>query len=242
MLIGDFLANSWLAMLLTMAIAYLLGSLNSAIIVTRLTAKKDIRTYGSGNAGATNVLRSQGKIPALLTTLGDLLKSFIAVLIGGWLLGNLNLVYTGIESYRISPEETELVGRYLAGLFCILGHLFPLYFGFRGGKGVLTTLGMMLILDWRVALICLGFFIVVVLIWRMVSLGSIIAAALLPVFTYIFRAFVEKQSGSTVIFCTAMAVLIAAILIIKHIPNIKRICAGTESKFSFGSKNKEPKA
>ena len=242
MSIGDFLADSWLALLLTMAIAYLLGSLNSAIIVTKLTTKQDIRTYGSGNAGATNVLRSQGKVPALLTTLGDLLKSFIAVIIGGALLTNLHMA--GVEPLYELPGDISnlLVGRYLAGLFCIIGHLFPVYFGFKGGKGVLTTLGMMLILDWRVALICLGFFIVVVLISRMVSLGSVVAAALLPVFTYIFRAFVEKQSGSTVIFCTAMAVLIAAILIIKHIPNIKRICAGTESKFSFGSKNKEPKA
>ena len=236
MSIGDFLANSWLAMLLTMVVAYLLGSLNSAIIVTKLMAKEDIRSYGSGNAGATNVLRSQGKLPALFTTLGDLLKSFIAVLVGGWLLQNLNLVYTGLESYWISPMGSQLVGEYLAGLFCIIGHLFPLYFGFKGGKGVLTTLGMMLILDWRVALICLGFFIVAVLIWRMVSLGSVIAAALLPVFTCIFRALVDRQAGGTVVFCTAMAVLIAAILIIKHIPNLKRIAAGKESKLSFGAK------
>lgn len=235
-MIGEFLQNSWLAMLLTAAAAYLLGSLNSAIIVTKITAKEDIRSYGSGNAGATNVLRSQGKLPALLTTAGDLLKSIIAVLIGGWLLQDLNLVYTGLESYRVSPIGAELVGRYLAGFFCIIGHLFPLYFGFRGGKGVLTTLGMMLILDWRVALICLGFFIVTVLISRMVSLGSVIAAALLPVFTYIFRTFVEHQTTGVVWFCTSMAVLIAAILIIKHIPNIKRIAAGTESKLSFGGK------
>ena len=235
-MIGEFLQNSWLAMLLTAAAAYLLGSLNSAIIVTKITAKEDIRSYGSGNAGATNVLRSQGKLPALLTTAGDLLKSIIAVLIGGWLLQDLNLVYTGLESYQVSPIGAELVGRYLAGFFCIIGHLFPLYFGFRGGKGVLTTLGMMLILDWRVALICLGFFIVTVLIFRMVSLGSVIAAALLPVFTYIFRTFVEHQSAGVVWFCTSMAVLIAAILIIKHIPNIKRIAAGTESKLSFGGK------
>lgn len=231
-MIVEFLQNSWLALLLTAAAAYLLGSVNSAIIVTKITAKEDIRSYGSGNAGATNVLRSQGKLPALVTTAGDLLKSIVAVLIGGWLLQNLNLVYTGLES----PIGAELVGRYLAGFFCIIGHLFPLYFGFRGGKGILTTLGMMLILDWRVALICLGFFILTVLIFRMVSLGSVIAAALLPVFTYIFRALVEKQTAGVVWFCTAMAVLIAAILIIKHIPNLKRIAAGTESKLSFGGK------
>lgn len=222
-----FLQHSWLSLLLTAVIAYLLGSINSAIIVTKLTSKEDIRSYGSGNAGATNVLRSKGKLPALLTTLGDLLKSFLAVLIGGWLMTHLQLG-------GASTDGAKLVGEYLAGLFCILGHLYPLYFGFKGGKGVLTTLGMMLILDWRVALICLGFFIVTVLISRMVSLGSIVAAALLPVFTYIFRAFVEKQQGGTVWFCTSMAILIGAILICKHIPNIKRIIHGTESK--LGSK------
>lgn len=229
----NFLQNSWLAMLLAMAVAYLLGSLNSAIIVTKVTAKKDIRSFGSGNAGATNVLRSQGKLPALLTTLGDLLKSFLAVWAGGFILTQLQLQ----PESAVSGISQQLIGEYLAGLFCIIGHLFPLYFGFKGGKGVLTTLGMMLILDWRVALICLGFFIVVVLIWRMVSLGSVVAAALLPVFTYIFRALVEKQSMGTVIFCTFMAVLIAAILIIKHIPNIKRILSGSESKLSFGKKD-----
>ena len=227
----EFLKNSWLALLLTAAAAYLLGSFNSAIIVTKLFAKDDIRNYGSGNAGATNVLRSQGKLPALLTTAGDLLKSFLSVFIGGWLMENLNLYFTGLDSFRaVSPEEAVLIGQYLAGFFCIIGHLYPLYFGFRGGKGVMTTLGMMLILDWRVALICLGFFILVVLVFRMVSLGSIIAAAMLPVFTYIFRIFVDGQPGETVWFCTAKSLLIAAILIIKHIPNIKRIVNGTESK------------
>ncbi len=225
----EFLKNSWLALLLTAAVAYLLGSVNSAIIVTKIFSKEDIRTYGSGNAGATNVLRSQGKLPALITTAGDLLKSFLSVYIGGWLMQHLNLYYT-FESFRISPEGTVLIGQYLAGFFCIIGHLYPLYFGFKGGKGVMTTLGMMLILDWRVALICLGFFILVVLISRMVSLGSIVAAALLPVFTCIFRLFVEKQPVQIVWFCTAMSLLIAAILIIKHIPNIKRIINGTESK------------
>lgn len=225
----EFLKNSWLALLLTMAIAYLLGSVNSAIIVTRLFAKEDIRKYGSGNAGATNVLRSQGKLPALLTTAGDLLKSFLSVLAGGWLLRNLQLAAVPVTGTQ-ELDGMVLVGQYLAGLFCIIGHLYPLYFRFRGGKGVLTTLGMMLILDWRVALICLGFFILVVLIWRMVSLGSVIAAALLPVFTFLFRMFVDQKAAETVWFCTAMSLLIAAILIAKHIPNIRRIMNGTESR------------
>ena len=225
----EFLKNSWLALLLTMAAAYLLGSVNSAIIVTKIFAKDDIRRYGSGNAGATNVLRSQGKLPALITTGGDLLKSFLSVLAGGWLMGHLQLSASPVTGVQ-GLDGMMLVGQYLAGFFCIIGHLYPLYFGFRGGKGVMTTLGMMLILDWRVALICLGFFILAVLAWRMVSLGSVIAASLLPVFTFVFRMFVDHKADETVWFCTAMSLLIAAILVIKHIPNIKRIIHGTESR------------
>lgn len=234
--IRAFLANSWLAMLLTAVIAYLLGSLNSAIIVTRITAKQDIRQFGSGNAGATNVLRSQGKLPAVLTTVGDLAKSFVAVLIGGWLLVHLQLAQSSGAPEGVQPAELELIGEYLAGFFCIIGHLFPLYFGFRGGKGILTALGMMLILDWKVALLSLLMFIIVVAISKMVSLGSVCAAATMAVLTYVFRTFVYRQDTHTVIFCTCMAVLIAAILIIKHISNIKRILNGTESKLSFRSK------
>ena len=124
--IRAFLANSWLAMLLTAVIAYLLGSLNSAIIVTRITAKQDIRQFGSGNAGATNVLRSQGKLPAVLTTVGDLAKSFVAVLIGGWLLVHLQLAQSSGAPEGVHPAELELIGEYLAGFFCIIGPLFPL--------------------------------------------------------------------------------------------------------------------
>lgn len=232
---GAFLQNSWLALLLTVVVAYLLGSINSAIIVTRIFSKDDIREQGSGNAGATNVLRSQGKLPAILTTLGDVLKSLIAVLIGGWLVANLNMVPDAdLSGFRLA--DPQLVGQYLAGFFCIIGHLYPLYFGFRGGKGVLTTLGMMLILDWKVALLSLLVFIIVVAFSRMVSLGSVCAAATMAVLTYVFRTFVYRQDTGTVIFCTCMAVLIAAILILKHVPNLKRIAQGTESKLSFGGK------
>lgn len=240
--IAAFLENYWLALLLTAIAAYLLGSLNSAIIVTRLTAKEDIRQYGSGNAGATNVLRSQGKLPAVLTTLGDLAKSFVAVLIGGWLMTNwaqwvpMNELWETSAAALHETENLRLAGEYLAGFFCIIGHLFPLYFGFRGGKGILTALGMMLILDWKVALLSLLMFIIVVALSKMVSLGSVCAAATMAVLTFVFRLFVYRQETGTVIFCSCMALLIAAILILKHIPNLKRIAAGTESKLSFGSK------
>lgn len=224
----EFGLNCWPSLILAALSAYLLGSFNSAIVVTKLLFHTDIRDSGSGNAGATNVLRSQGKLPALITTLGDLGKSIAAVLIGGWLVSEMNADYTG------GNMKFVLVGKYLAGLFCILGHLYPLYFRFRGGKGVLASLGMMLILDWRVALLCLGVFIIVVLIFRMVSLGSVCAGIVLPIFTGLFSTFVDKNSSSNTLFCVTMTLFISAMLILKHIPNIKRIIAGTESK--LGSK------
>lgn len=222
--------SCWLSLLLTALCAYLLGSVSFAIIVTKLYSHSDIRNSGSGNAGATNVLRSHGPVPAILTTAGDLAKSIASVLIGRWLMTIMNVGYTADVNFT-------LVGAYLAGLFCIIGHLYPVYFGFRGGKGVLTTLGMMLILDWRAALLCLSLFIILVIFTRMVSLGSVIAALSLPVFTYLFSAYADKNPMGDTSFCVIMTALIAAILIFKHIPNIKRILKGTESKLSFG-KNK----
>ena len=239
---AQFLSNYWLPLLVSAVIAYLLGSVNFAIIVTKCRSHADIRDFGSGNAGATNVLRSQGKTAALLTTLGDLGKSMLAVIIGGILIDTLNwcaLYEVALDGAVVEPAR--IIGRYVAGSFCILGHLYPLYFGFRGGKGVMTTLGMMLILDWRVALISLSAFIIVVAIWRMVSLGSICAGIVLIITTYLFRAFVDQMPDSVTNMCTTMAVLIVGLLIIKHIPNIKRILNGTESKIG-SSKQDTPKA
>lgn len=229
----EFLQNSWLAMLLTAMIAYALGSISFAIIVTKGFTGKDIRTCGSGNAGATNVLRSHGKLPALLTFVGDLLKSMLSVWLGGIILQSLQLspaTATEVEFLMYNPENLRLIGCYLAGVFCILGHLYPVFFGFRGGKGVMTTLGMTLLLDWKSALILLGLFAVIVLITRMVSLGSCVAALLLPVMTCVMRRFVYDQQWPTVAFCTAVAGVIAVIILVKHRENIKRIMQGTESK------------
>ena len=229
----SFLQNSWLAMLLAALSGYLLGSISFAILVTRLFSGRDIREEGSGNAGATNVLRSQGKIPALLTFIGDLLKSVLSVYVGQQCLLRVQLspATAGQEQLLMyNPENLALIGCYLAGVFCILGHLYPVFFGFRGGKGVMTTLGMMLFLDWRTALILLGIFGLVVLMTRMVSLGSVVAALLLPVATYLMRTFVYHQKWPTVAFCTAVACVIAGILVMTHRGNIRRIFEGTERK------------
>lgn len=230
--ISAFIQFCWPALLVTAMLSYLLGSANFAIIVTRAYAKADIRQVGSGNAGATNVLRSQGKLPAALTTVGDLAKSMIAVVLGGQMVGWLS---PPTEQY--SAFMFQLFGAYVAGLFVIIGHLYPLYFGFRGGKGVMSALGMMLMLDWKVALLCLSLFILVVLASRMVSLGSICAATALPILTCVCRLFWYHNAEVEVLFCTIVTTIIAVILVCKHIPNIKRILAGTESRLSFGKKD-----
>lgn len=227
-----FIKECWWALVLTAIAAYLLGSISFAIIVTRLHSHTDIRDYGSGNAGATNVLRSQGLWPAIWTTVGDLAKSVASVLIGYWLVHGALVLAGGAGAVRY-----ELVGKFVAGLFCVLGHLYPLYFGFRGGKGVMTSFGMILILDWRAALCCLGVFLLVLLIGKMVSLGSVCAAISLPVFTLLFSYFVDGQRHAGVLWlCGIMTVLFAAILIIKHIPNLRRIANGTESRISIKKK------
>lgn len=235
-----YLQNSWLALLLAAIVAYLLGSISFAIIVTRAFSGKDIRSFGSGNAGATNVLRSQGALPAILTFAGDLCKSMLSVYIGGELLKNLQLNPILSSSYVgewnvYSPENLALVGSYLAGICCILGHLYPLYFGFRGGKGVMTVLGITLLLDWRSALVLLAIFGMVVLFSRMVSLGSIVAGLVMPVVTYVFRMYLYHQPWPTVTFCTVATAVMAIIVIIKHRSNIRRIFNGTESKIGAKS-------
>ena len=225
----ELLQNSWLALLLTALVSYLLGSISFAILVTKAFSRKDIRDFGSGNAGATNVLRSQGKIPALLTTLGDLGKSMLSVFLGGLLLTNVQLAQTDLPAANL-----QLVGYYTAGFFCFIGHLYPLYFGFRGGKGIMTALGMLLILDWRVALVLLAVFIVTLLLGRMVSLGSVVAAAVLPFVTWFFRMQVDRLEWRTVLFCVMVVTAMSAFAIYKHRDNIVRIIHGTESKLWGG--------
>lgn len=227
-----FLEDSWLALLLAVICGYLLGSVNWAIIVTRAFSRKDIREEGSGNAGATNVLRAHGKIPALLTTVGDVLKSVLAALLGGWLL---TYVHLADPAQSFSVDTLRMIGGYFGGFCGILGHVLPVFYGFRGGKGVLTTLGMFLVLDWRVALTCLGVFIVIVAICRMVSLGSILAIGCGTPLLLVTGYLLDHRPLPQVIFTMLFAVLVEMIIVIKHKDNIKRIAAGTERR--LGRKN-----
>ncbi len=222
----------WPYLLGAAVMAYLLGSINAAILVSRAMGKQDIRSVGSGNAGMTNVLRTFGSRPAVWTTLGDVGKSVLACFLGGWLLvWGCNRV-----SPTLSAEQARMAGQYVAGLFCALGHTFPVFFGFRGGKGVLVGLGMLFVTDWRVALAVVAVFVFVVALWRMVSLGSLCGAATAIPATFLLRRFADGDSAEVIAFATVMVSLVVIILFVMHHGNIKRLIHGNERKLSFGKK------
>ncbi len=224
-----------IAILLTAVISYLLGSCNSAIIVGKLMQKKDIRDYGSHNAGLTNTLRCFGKVCAALTLVGDLGKGIIAVLLSKGLFHLLQVGFT-------PAMDLQLVG-YIAGIFAILGHVFPLYYGFKGGKGVLVGVSVFLVIDWRVFCILIGIFIIVLILTKYVSLGSIIASACCPVVTFLMQHFqAELLPLWYQLVNTSMAALMAGWVIFMHHSNIERLRSGTENRFSFHSSSKQKKA
>ena len=213
--------------LMTAVIAYLIGSVSFSIIVTRNYHRKDIRSMGSGNAGATNVLRSVGKVPAVLTTLGDFGKTILAIVIGRFIFENW--------SYFVhSPAVVVRYGAYIAGFCCFLGHLYPLYFRFKGGKGVLTAAAMMLLIDWRVFLVNVIVFAVLFACTRIISVGSIVCASLYPVFTWAVTYFLDRRTHpevftlNYVIITTAITTLIGLMVVIKHYDNLKRLFSGRE--------------
>ena len=189
--------------------AYLLGSLSFAIIVSKLTLGKDIRNYGSGNAGLTNAYRTMGAKKTLLVLLGDIAKGAAAVSIGMVLAGP--------------------VGKLTAGIFVILGHMFPLYFGFKGGKGVLVGAVMLAFFDWRVFGIAFALFLLsMVIVTKWISLGSILGRGQLS------HHYLGLFYRDPVL--TAMALGMAAVVVFMHRSNIGRIIRGKENKFSFKSK------
>ena len=218
--------NIVLAIALAAVCAYLLGSINFAIIVSKIFAHKDIRDFGSGNAGLTNVLRTFGKGPAAIVLLGDFMKGVLSVIIGKLLFRYLGGVGSGSEWF--------MLGGYIAAFFAVLGHIYPVFHGFKGGKGILITAGVMLVLDPWVLCAILGVFIIFVLISRYVSLGSICAAVAYPIATLAVELLMHRR---TAWIDAGLALLISAIVIFMHRGNIKRLLNHTESK--LGQKKKE---
>ncbi len=189
-----------LYLLLSAAAGYLLGSLNSSLLLG-LIYKIDIRKYGSGNAGMTNTLRTIGKKAAAFVTLGDILKGIAACSLGMLIDGR-----TGVIA---------------GGAACVIGHNWPVFFGFRGGKGVLTSAAVVFFIDWKAGLIALLVFLIMVIITRYVSLGSIMSA--ITIFVY---ALITAKDIQVIVFMAALGILV----ILRHQKNIKRLIEGTESK------------
>ena len=195
-----------LVYLIIIITAYLLGNISTSYIVAKRLAGVDIRTQGSGNAGSTNVLRILGKKAGALTFIGDVLKGLIAVLIARFI------------AYGVNLDNTTCA--YIAVVAVVLGHNYPVFLGFKGGKGVATSLGSMLGMNPLVALLCLGFFIIIVAITKYVSLGSMLGIGLSPVIMMINH----NTKGVLVTLFLTISVVIT------HKENIKRLLNGTERK------------
>lgn len=217
-----------ICLLLTALLSYLWGSLNSAIIVVRLLKREDVREKGSGNAGLTNVLRVYGKIPALITMLCDLFKGIAAV-------AAARLIVTGLLDISFFGDNI-FIG-YVAGFFVMLGHIFPVYYGFHGGKGVLIAATTLIAMDPLTCLISVAVFAAVLAVTKYVSLGSISAAVLYPFLTFATQTArgIDGAAANSL-----MALLIGALIVYMHKPNIKRLREGTENKFSWKKSGGSP--
>lgn len=194
-------------------VPYFLGCINFSIIISKKKYHEDIRSFGSGNAGATNMQRTYGTGAALLTFIGDFSKSALSVVFGICLFGG--------------------IGGYTAALFCMIGHAFPCFYGFKGGKGVAVSAAAILFLDWRIFLILLPCFVLMVALTKYISLGSVTCMFLFPLLD---SRMVLGRMPSTVVL---IAILMAALVIYLHRENIKRIYSGTESKISFSKKKSD---
>lgn len=197
------------------AIGYLIGSVNFSVILSLKMAGFDLREKGSKNAGTTNMLRTVGKKGAAMVLILDILKGVAAIL-----LAKLISYYS---------DANQAIACQIAGFAVVLGHTFPIFFGFKGGKGVATSIGILLVLNWQIGLICLVYGILMIVLTRMVSLGSITAAILFPVLTIFIRAHYIAEGFNYIIF----GVIMAAFVLFNHRSNIKRLNAGTENRISF---------
>ena len=196
-------------------IAYCLGSISFSVLISKKMAGFDVREKGSKNAGSTNVLRTVGKKAAIITLICDILKGVVAVAIAV-ILGNI-----------IEGTDKALLAQ-IAGLFAVVGHTFPVFFKFKGGKGVATALGVLFIINWQIALICLVFALLLMVITKIVSVGSLAAAVLFPVLT-LFISTNYITSGNYFIF----GILMALFIIYNHRTNLKRLANGTENKINL---------
>lgn len=196
-------------------LSYLIGSINFSIIISKKVAGFDVREKGSGNAGTTNMLRTVGKKAALITLVCDILKGVISILLA-LLIG------------KIAKEANNSILVQIAGILVIIGHTFPIFFKFKGGKGVATAVGVLLTTNWQIGLICLIFGLVLIALTRMVSLGSITAAILFPILVLFIKTNYIVE-GNYFIY----SLIIAVMVVFNNRENVKRLLSGTENKLSF---------
>ena len=209
----DLTVSIVLRLLLTAAGSYLLGCFNGAVIVSKYILRDDVRTHGSGNAGLTNFYRTFGGPLTAVVVACDVVKAVLAVLLGLWLVG--------------SPTGLVSLSKYWAGLFCLLGHMFPVMFKFKGGKGILSGGTVAIMIDWRVALVVWGGFLVLSILTRYVSLGSCWAGASFPVVSWLVYRSVP---------ILLLAAACGGLVLWQHRGNIRRLLNGTESKFHLRKK------
>lgn len=203
-----------IAAILCTVVPYLLGSINFAVIFSRKLHQDDVRNHGSGNAGSTNMLRTYGIKSGLLTFAGDFIKSFLATAMG----------------LIVMPWYTGFA--FISGLMCLIGHAFPVFFGFRGGKCVASLAGVVLVINPPAWIFLMLVFMITVLLSHYVSLGSIIGSLLIPVCNSLMPFYFTPSPPAAIICTTLMAVLV----VVLHRKNIKRLIDGNESKISFKTK------
>ncbi len=199
----------YFAALVVFLLSYLLGCLNGAVITSHFVIRDDVRSHGSGNAGLTNFYRTYGARYAALVVVCDMGKTAASALIGGHMFAVLFGDWT--------------LGALIGGAGAVVGHIFPIFYGFKGGKGILSSGMLLILLDWRIAVVAWGLFILLAVFTRYVSLGSLAAAASFPISAF----FVYNHN----VVYTVLSILIAVLVIYSHRANVKRLVTGTESKF-----------
>lgn len=227
-MILEILSYYWLPILFVAIGSYLIGGINASILVTKvLNPGHDIRDVGSGNAGFTNVLRTQGIKMGVITFAIDFLKGIMAVWFSDIIFSIFRVNLIG-NNFPI-----EIFLKYLTCLMCVIGHMFPCFFDFKGGKSILVTWASMLLIDWRIFVILISVFLITLVFTKIVSLSSLVAAVILPIAAFVCNYFVDyKHTGNILVMWIPLVfcVIISSVVIVKHRGNILRIIKGEEKK------------
>lgn len=224
--------NHFILIFIISAISYAIGCINTSLAITKiLKIGNDIRSVGSGNAGFTNVLRTMGKKMAIFTFWGDFLKGILAV----WIT---SMIVMSSQAFQ-NNENLILSAKYISGMMCVIGHIYPCFFKFKGGKGVLTTWATMFLIDWQVAIVLITVFLITLLITKIVSLASVMAAISYPISTFLicfFSDYLKTRELYSLLFPTIVSFIVGSLVLYKHKSNIARLLNGEEKKISVHKK------